>query len=446
MSALLRLLDDHSSMTPWYLLGLALLLLVGNAVFVASETALVTVERSEVNAAAARGDRRAGLVQGALKRLSTHLSGAQLGITVTSLAIGLLSEPSIATLLHGPLEGAGLPEDWVEGVGVAIALVLASVVQMILGELVPKNLALSRPLATAYAVVVVQLAFSALTRPVVVVLNGIADKLLRAVGVEPTEELRSARTPDELAMLLSQSAAQGALSFGAAELLTNSLSFGDRCAADAMTPRVQVDFAPDNGTVASLIALARRTGHSRFPATGEDEDEVTGLVHVKHALAVPREERRSVRVRDIMVAPVLVPSTVPLHVLLDALRSRGLQMAVVVDEFGGTDGVVTLEDVVEELVGEVRDETDLVGTQRARHRKDGSWLLSGRLRPDEVLSLTGIALPEGSYETIAGLLQAELGRVGAHGEVVELPHARLRIERMDGRRIDRVVLVPLEDA
>lgn len=433
-------------MTPWILLGLAVVLLLGNAVFVACETALVTVERSEVNAAVARGDRRAGLVKGALGKLSTHLSGAQLGITVTSLAIGLLSEPSIATLLHSPLESAGLSDGTAEGVGVALALTLASVVQMVLGELVPKNLALSRPLATSYAVIVVQLAFSTLTRPVVVLLNGLANRLLRAMGVEPTEELRSARTPDELVLLLGQSAEQGTLQSGTAELLSNSLSFGDRRASDAMTPRVRVSFAAEHDSVASLLTLARKAGHSRFPVVAADDaDEVRGLVHVKRAIAVPRDERRTTKVRDIMVEPVLVPSTLPLSKLLVSLRSRGLQMAVVVDEFGGTDGVVTLEDVVEELVGEVRDETDLKGEERARHRRDGSWLLSGLLRPDEVRSLTGVRVPhDGHYETLAGLMQQHLGRVGKTGDEVELPGGRLRIAKMDGRRIDRIVLVPAE--
>jgi Cyclin M transmembrane N-terminal domain len=180
----------------------------GNALFVAAETALVTVERTEVDAAAAARNARARRLRGALSRLSTQLSAAQLGITVTSLATGLVAEPSIATLLHGPLTATGLPESAVEPIAVAVGLLLASVVQMVLGELVPKNLALARPLATASAVLPLQLGFATASRPLVAVLNGTANRLLRTVGVEPTEELRSARTPDELSLVLRQSAAR----------------------------------------------------------------------------------------------------------------------------------------------------------------------------------------------------------------------------------------------
>jgi CBS domain containing-hemolysin-like protein len=432
-------------MTPWLLLAVAVLLIAGNALFVAAETALVTVERTEVDAAVAAGNARAGRVGGALGRLSTHLSAAQLGITVTSLAVGLVAEPSIATLLRGPLEAAGLPEGAVEPVAVAVGLLLASIVQMVLGELVPKNLALARPLTTAQAVIGPQLAFAALARPVVAVLNGTANRLLRVVGVEPTEELRSARSPDELSLLLRQSADQGSLSPDTAQLLMRSLTFGDKRASDVLTPRVQVRFVDADSPVAQVLAVARESGHSRFPVIGEGPDDVVGLVHVKDAVAVPLEQRSTVRVRSVLVPPVLVPSSLELDPLLDVLRDRGLQMAVVVDEFGGTSGLVTFEDLVEELVGEVADESDVRSGEvpRARRRWDGSWLLSGLLRPDEVTALTEVFVPEGSYETLGGLVLASLGRIPRVSDVVELPgDAQLRVQRMDGRRVDRVVLVP----
>jgi CBS domain containing-hemolysin-like protein len=431
--------------TPWLLLGVAVLLIAGNAVFVASETALVTVERTEVEAAAARGDARASRLRSALSRLSTQLSAAQLGITVTSLAIGLVAEPSIAALLHGPLSAVGLPEGATEPVAVALGLLLASVVQMVLGELVPKNLALARPFATAQGVLGVQLTFAALARPLVAVLNGTANRLLRSIGVEPTEELRSARTPDELVLVLRQSAVRGSLGTETARLLVRSLSFGDKRASDVMTPRVQVRFIAADAPVADVIAAARETGHSRFPLIGDGPDDVVGLVHVKQAVAVPLERRGSVPVREVMVPPVRVPDSIELDPLLDVLQQRGLQMAVVVDEFGGTAGIVTFEDLVEELVGEVADESDTRtgATDRARRRRDGSWLLSGLLRPDEVTVLTEVYVPEGNYETLGGLVQTALGRIPRVGDSVELTGgARLRVQRMDGRRVDRVVLVP----
>jgi CBS domain containing-hemolysin-like protein len=429
--------------TPWLLLAVGGLLIAGNAVFVAAETALVTVERTEVDAAVAAGDARARRLRAALSRLSTQLSAAQLGITVTSLAIGLVAEPSIATLLHGPLAASGLPEAAVEPVAVAVGLLLASVVQMVLGELVPKNLALARPFAAATTVLPVQLGFAAAARPLVSVLNGSANRLLRAVGVEPTEELRSARTPDELSLVLRQSADRGALATETAQLLVRSLTFGDKRASDVLTPRVQVRFLPADAPVAAVLDAARTSGHSRFPVTADGPDDVVGLVHVKHAVAVPVERRGSVPVREVMVPPVQVPASLELDPLLDVLRERGLQMAVVVDEFGGTAGIVTFEDLVEELVGEVVDESDVRVPDRARRRRDGSWLLSGLLRPDEVTALTEVFVPEGHYETLGGLVQAALGRIPRVSDTVELPSgARLRVQRMDDRRVDRVVLVP----
>ncbi len=428
-------------MTPWLLLGLGFLLIAGNAVFVAAETALVMVDRPEVELAAAGGDASAARVAKALKQLSTQLSGAQLGITVTSLAIGLVAEPSAARLLNGPLTATGLPDGAVEPVAIALALVLAAVAQMVLGELVPKNLALALPLTTARRVIALQVGFSLLARPVIRVLNGTANAILRAMGVEPIEELRSARTPDELSLLVQQSAHSGSLSAGTAQLLVRSLSFGDKQATDVMTPRVQVQFLNADDTVADLIAATRLSGHSRFPVLGDGADDVVGLVHVKHGVSVPVERRSTVRVRDVMLAPVVVPAVLELDPLLDVLRQRGLQMAVVLDEFGGTDGIVTFEDLVEELVGEVVDERDR-RPEGIRQRKDGTFLLSGLLRPDEVTAQTGVPMPEGDYETVAGLVLDRLRRMPKVRDVVDVDGAQLRVQRMDRRRIDRIVLVP----
>lgn len=429
-------------MTAWLLLGLAGLLIVGNGVFVAAETALVTVDRARVEEAAREGDGRAGRVASALRRLSTQLSGAQLGITVTSLAIGLVAEPSAARLLHGPLAALRLPRGAVEAVAVGLALLLASVVQMVLGELVPKNLALARPLPTAKMVIGVQAGFSRAARPLIAVLNGAANRLLRTVGVEPTEELRSARTPDELSLLVRQSADRGVMPTTTAQLLVRSLTFGDKRAADVMTPRVQVRFLDAAATAADVINAARLTGHSRFPVIDGSSDEVEGLVHVKNAVAVPHGRRGAVSVREVMVPAVVAPATLELDPLLDLLREQGLQMAVVVEEYGGTAGVVTFEDLIEELVGEVFDEHD-ERSDGARRRRDGSWLLSGLLRPDEASAITGVRIPEkGSYGTLGGLIQASLGRIPRVSDTVSVVGAQLRVQHMDVRRVDRLVLTP----
>jgi CBS domain containing-hemolysin-like protein len=427
--------------TAWLLLGVALLLIVGNAIFVAAETGLVTVDRIYVESRARQGDRRFQRIAATLRRLSTYLSGAQLGITVTSLAIGLVAEPSAAQLLRGPLEAVGLGKEEAEVAAVAIALLIATGVQMVFGELVPKNIALSRPIGTVSWVVPLLVAFTALARPLIAALNGAANQLLRLAGIEPVEELRSARTPDELASVVRRAGAKGALAEDTAVLMERSLSFRGKTAADAMTPRTRMHTIAASSPLTAVIEATRATGHSRFPVTGEDIDDVRGLIHVKNAVAVPATRRTSSRVAEVMAAPVVVTKFLHLDQLLSVLQQRGLQLAVVADEYGGTAGLITFEDLVEELVGDIVDEHD-APAPGARRETDGSWLVSGLLRPDEVLALTGIELPEGhsDYDTVAGLVLHRLGRLPTPGDEIDLPQINLTVVRLDGRRIDRVRL------
>jgi magnesium and cobalt exporter, CNNM family len=436
---------DHAMSSAWFLLGLAGLLIVGNAVFVAAETALVTVDRNLVESRAREGSVRFGRVRSTLRRLSTYLSGAQLGITVTSLAIGFAAEPSVATLLREPLDALGLDADVAEVTAVAIALLLATGVQMVFGELVPKNIALSRPVGTALWVVPPLLVFTAATRPLIVLLNGSANRLLRLVRVEPVEELRSARTPDELASVVRRAGVQGALGSETAGLMERSLSFSTKIAADVMTPRTRLRAVSASAPVITVIEATRETGHSRFPVIGENVDDIRGLVHVKHAVAVPELDRNTTRVLQVMAKPVLVPPSIAVDPLLHLLQERGLQLAVVVDEYGGTAGIVTFEDLVEELVGDVVDEHDSPAAD-IRRQPDGTWLLSGLLRSDEIRAVIGLALPAGhaDYETVAGLILQLLGQIPRPGDSVDVPGATLTVERMDGRRIDwvRVTLHP----
>jgi CBS domain containing-hemolysin-like protein len=427
--------------TAWVLLGVAALLIAGNAVFVAAETGLVTIDRNEVESRERQGDVRFVRVAGTLRRLSTYLSGAQLGITVTSLAIGLVAEPSLATLLEGPLEYIGVGADAAEVTSVAVALLVATAVQMVFGELVPKNIALSRPMATVTWVVLPLIVFTRVARPVIAVLNGAANRLLRAGGVEPVEELRSARTPDELASVVRRAGDQGALADDTATLMERSLSFSGKTAADVMTPRTRMRTVQSLDPVASVIQATRVSGHSRFPVVGNNVDDVRGLIHVKDVIAVPASERGSTQVRQVMTEPVVVPISLRLDPLLQRLQQRSLQLAVVVDEYGGTAGIVTFEDLVEELVGDVVDEHD-TSASGIRQHSDTAWVLSGLLRPDEVEAATGVHMPEGhaDYETVAGLVVARLGRLAEVGDEVQVSGMILTVERLDGRRIDRIRL------
>ena len=433
-------------MSEWLLLGAAVLLTLGTAVFVAAEFSLVALDRSVVEKAIEKGDKRAVGVLAAVRTLSTQLSGAQVGITITTLIVGYLVQPSLASLLATPLGAVGLEGAAEEGVAATLALAVATAFSMVVGELIPKNLAISVPLATAKVVAGPQRIFSASVSPLITVLNGSANRLLRAVGVEPQEELSAGRSPEELAALVRHSAAAGTLDQQTAELITRSLGFAGRTAADVMTPRVRMLVLQREQHAAEVIGLARRSGHSRFPVIDGDLDDVVGVVHLKSAVAVPRERRDDVPVAAIMSEALRVPETVRLDPLLVELRALGLQLAVVVDEYGGTAGVVTLEDLVEELVGEVADEHD-----RSRpgivHRRDGAWLVPGLMRPDEVRDKTGVDVPDGpAYETLGGFVMAGLGRIPQAGDEVPVEGAVLRVERMDGRRVDRVRMVPLVSA
>jgi CBS domain containing-hemolysin-like protein len=422
------------------LLGLALVAACG--VFVAAEFAFVTADRPSVERAADGGDRGARGVLAALRTLSTQLSGAQLGITVTNLAIGFLTEPAVAQLLQGPMRALGVSGGAVDALSVTIAMILATAVTMVFGELVPKNLALAHPLAVARAVQGPQRAFTRAAGLLIRSLNVTANAVLHRLGVSPQEELASARSAQELFSLVGRSAEHGTLSRETATLVQRSLLFGDRTAEDVMTPRMRMRTVHADEPISEVITLTRRTGHSRFPVLGADSDDVVGVIHIKNAVGVPEDARERTPVRDIMVAPVTVPSTLLLDPLLEMLRSGGLQMAIVVDEFGGTDGLVTAEDLIEEIVGDVVDEHDRV-SPRALRRRDGSWLLSGLLRPEEAGNITGISIPtDDTYQTLGGLVSRALGRVPRAGDATVVEAVRYTVERMDGRRVDRIRLDP----
>ncbi|MFF8609137.1 hemolysin family protein [Streptomyces sp. NPDC015346] len=430
---------------PLLLLAAAFLLILANGFFVAAEFGLVTVERADAERAAAAGDRRARRVVKALRELSFQLSGTQLGITLTSLVVGMLAEPALAQLLDGPLTATGLPDGAVSGISVVIGMLLASAVQMVIGELVPKNWAVSRPLQVARFVAGPQHLFSTVFRPVIALLNTVANRLVRLLGVEPTEVLDSVRTPGELVSLARHSARAGTLEQDTADLFVRSLTLGGLTAQHAMTPRVKVSALQSDATAADVLNLTRATGLSRFPVYRERIDEIVGMVHLKDALAVPPHERARTRVGRIAVPPLLVPESLPAHALLERLR-REQPIAVVVDEYGGTAGVVTLEDIVEELVGEVRDEHDTAADERpelaAVAAEDGNpaWEADGSCRV-HTLHRIGLDVPDGPYETVAGLVADLLGRIPAPGDRAELPGWRLSVRQVDRHRAERVRIV-----
>lgn len=432
-------------MTEWLLVLAGVGLTIGTAVFVAAEFAFVALDKTTVQKAIAQGDVAAKPVLTSLSQLSTQLSASQVGITLTTLLLGYLAQPSVGKLLRSPLSAVGFPASAVEPSAMAVALVLATLFSMAFGELLPQFLGISAPLRTAKVVALPVRVFSVATKPLIIALNGSANLVLRVFGITPQEALSGARTPQELASLIRRSAAVGTLDQGTARLVTRSLHFGDRTAADVMTPRVHGMAIERTASAEDVVRLARETGHSRFPVIGEDWDDVDGLVHVKRAIAVPHERREDVPVSALMVGALAVPESIRLDPLLLILRGAGHQMAIVVDEYGGTSGVVTLEDVIEEIVGEVSDEHDRARTT-GRISTDGSWTVPGLWRPDEVRDRLGAPVPDGpAYETIGGYVMALLGRVPVIGDEVSVTGWSMRVDAMDGRRVDRLRFTPLED-
>ncbi|MEX2292185.1 MAG: hemolysin family protein [Acidimicrobiales bacterium] len=410
------------------------LLILANGFFVAVEFALVAVDRDRVELDAARGSLRAKATSTALHRLSFHLSGAQLGITVTSLVIGFIAEPTIAAVLEpslGDVVGAGRAA-WVS---IVVALFIATLVSMIVGELVPKSIAIARPRPTAYALAPPMVLISRVLGPVISVLNGAANWTVRRFGIEPQEELTAVRSLRELELLIRSSGEQGTLEPDALTLLTRSIRFGEKDAADALVPRGSVSTVSVDDTVETLAAAAIRTGHSRFPVVGADLDDVRGVVHVKDLYRVPFEDRGTTSVAVLMGEAFVVPETRDLADLLADLRRKGMHLAVVVDEHGGTAGIITLEDVLEEIVGEIDDEHDRPAHRLTSVERPGEWLLEGSLHPDEVFDASGFQMPDGDYETLAGFALDRLGRVPEPGEGFAYEEWRVEVVTMVKHRI-----------
>ena len=428
-------------------LGLAavILLIVANAFFVAVEFALVAVDRTGLELRAAEGSRPARTALGLLRRLSFNLSGAQLGITIASLALGVLAEPVVAVALE-PLVGRVVADDSALGVSVVIAIALTTVVQMVVGELVPKSVAVARPLETSLRLAVAFNGFVAVLRPVISVSNFAANALLRLVGVEPAEELSSVRSREELRRLVHTSREGGTLRPQAAELLQRTFRFGEKSAADALTPRVSVEALALDSSVAELLARSAGTGLSRFPVHGGDLDHIVGVVHVKEALGLPREDRSTAALASLVRPVAMVPESKPLDDLMVELQQNAAHLAVVLDEYGGTAGIITLEDLVEEIVGDIADEHDPDSALPAVRAWRGAHVLSGRLHHDEVLEACGFVMPRGEFETLAGFALDRLGRLPDVGDTFDHDGWQFQVSEMDGHRIAslRVVAPPPE--
>lgn len=424
-----------SRINLWLGLGIVVLLIAINGFFVAGEFALVAVNRSRVESQAAQGNRRAARLLERLRDLSFELSGAQLGITATSLIIGFVAEDTVAELIAPALNALGISST---GVILGVALGAATLLQMVLGELFPKNLALARAYPSSLLIGLPMTVVNRSLRWLILLFNAAANWTVRLLGIEPRDEIAGLRSLQELEMIVRASSAEGELEAREESLLTRAIGFVERDAADAMVSRVDIVGVDAGASVADVRDLALATGHSRFPVYQGDLDTIVGVAFVKDTFPVPIDARPSTPVGDIAAPPHLVPESMPLDSLLIELQAQRKTIAVVVDEYGGTAGLVTVEDIVEEILGDIEDEHD------TPEPDDQADALGGGLHRHEVEEVTGFEWPDGDYDTLNGFVTAELGRFPQVGDVIDIEGYRIEVISVDGAVADRLAVSPQE--
>ncbi len=423
------------------LLGVALFVLM-NAFFVAAEFGLVSVRRTRVEELAAQGHPTARIVRRALEDPDRFIAATQLGITIASLALGWIGEPALAHLFLPLLQF--LPENWIgpasHSVAAAIAFICITFLHVVAGELAPKSVALQNPERTAFFIARPMVVVFHLFRPAIWALNGAGNGLLRLLGIHPASGHERVHSVQELKMLIEASQEEGVLQKDEEQMLRAVFDLRSRRAEEVMVPRTEMVCVPATATVAELADLAEHTALTKFPVFEEDLDHILGVVYLKDILWPIREGRTDRTARDLMREALFLPETISVADLLAQFRRARQHIAILVDEYGGTAGLVTLEDLLEEIVGEIGDlfEPSLPHIQRL---PDGSVLLDGLMTIDEVNEALQLTLSDPFYTTVGGLVMGRLDRVPEVGDEVVLEGGlRLRVEEMDGRRVARVRL------
>jgi CBS domain containing-hemolysin-like protein len=423
--------------TVTYLL-LTVALLIANGFFVGAEFALVAARRSNIERLAEEGSSAARMALKSVRELSFMLAGAQLGITMTSLGLGAVAEPAVARLLEGPMHSI-VPESAVHAVSLTIALTIVVFFHMVIGEMAPKNIAIAEPEKTALWLAMPFRAYANIFRPFIAFLNFLANTGVKLVGVEPQDELKATHSAAEIGMIVHEAAESGILGRFEQRLLTGAVEFGQRDAASVMVPRTEMVAIPISATVAEIEQVALESGLSRLPVYGKDMDEIIGFFHTKDLLKLPVSDRAKPVPRRLIRQMLVVPESLTLHRLLYEMRRQRQHFALVVDEHGGTAGVVTLEDVLEELVGDIRDEYD-VGEPGVEPYGPNRFVVPGTMHLSDLEDKLGLELPEGEYETIAGFLMDRLGRIPKRRDSVEHEGWRIRVLSMHRRRVVQVLV------
>ena len=425
-------------MTLWYLL-VAVLLLLLNGFFVGAEFALIAARRSQLEHLAEEGNRRARLALRSVRELSLMLAGAQLGITMASLGLGALAEPAVARLIEAPLDSAGLSPGLVHSLSFAIALTIVVFFHMVIGEMAPKNIAIAEPQRSALWIAPPFRLYTTLFRPFIVLLNLLANAGVRLFRIEPQDELLTAHSAEEIGLMISEAARGGMIDRFEQVLLTGAVRFSRRDAGSVMVPRTEVVAISLDATPTDVEDLVRTEGHSRYPVHAGDLDNIVGFFHAKDLLRIRPDDRNRPLPRGFIRRMLVVPESHRLHPLLIDMKRERSHFALVIEEHGGTAGIVTLEDVLEELVGDIRDEydEDELGVIRLDTNR---YLVPGTLRIDEAERALGLDLPEGEYETVAGFLMDRLGRIPKRRDGVEHDGWRLQVRSMQRRRVVQVVV------
>ncbi len=429
-------------MIGWYL-GLTVLLLLANGFFVAAEFALIAARRSQIETLAEQGNSRARVALRSVRELSLMLAGAQLGITMASLGLGAVAEPAVARLIEQPLHGV-FPPEASHTVALVVALAIVVFFHMVVGEMAPKNIAIAVPEKTALWLAFPFRIYASLFRPFIRLLNMLANGGLRIIRVEPVDELRSIHSAGEIGMMITESARSGLLDKFEYRLLSGAVEFGERDAASVSVPRTDMVAISLTSTPGQIEQVVLESGLSRIPLYGRDIDHVVGFVHAKDLLKVKPEERDRPLPRRFIRPMLVVPESIKLHSLLLKMRQQRQHFALVVDEHGGTSGVVTLEDLLEELVGDIRDEYDITeaGIQTFG---EGRYIVSGTMHLAEAEDRLGLELPEGEYETLAGFLMDRLGRIPKRRDAVEHDGWRLQVLSMHRRRVVQLLVQKLRE-
>ena len=425
---------DASAAIPAVLI--TILLVLANGFFVAAEYSFVRVRETQVDELAKSGSAAAKLAARIGDRLDEYIAAAQLGVTLASLAIGWIGEPAVAGLispLFGWLRSASETAFQVLAFGIAFALI--TYLHIVIGELAPKYLAIQRALRVALLCAYPLDLFYRVVRPFNWLVSRSANGVVRGLGIRPQGSL-DVHSDEELKMLVAASARQGVLQESERVIVGNALDFADTVVRQVMVPRTEIVAVPEDLDLSGLLAMARQTRFSRFPVYRDDLDHIVGVVHVKDLVGVDRTSHA--KANDLMRRVPFIPETLRLDQALAEFRRQRTGLAIVIDEFGGTAGLVTLEDVIEQLVGEVRDEFEQGETQRIREETPGTFVIDGLVALDDLRERLAVRLEGESYDTVGGLVFGRLGRVAEVGDTVEVEGYRFTVTAVDGRRVSQV--------